>query len=79
MILGLWAVGGALGICGALCVAELAAALPRAGGEYVYPYMGVSFDDEITLGDQSNFDLPQTQGFANPLPCIAQRWVQTRA
>ncbi len=36
MILGLWALGGALAICGALCVAELAAALPRAGGEYVY-------------------------------------------
>lgn len=36
VILGLWVLGGALAICGALCVAELAAALPRAGGEYVY-------------------------------------------
>ncbi len=36
VILGLWIVGGFLAICGALCVAELAAALPRAGGEYVY-------------------------------------------
>jgi APA family basic amino acid/polyamine antiporter len=35
-IFGLWAVGGLLAVCGALCVAELAAALPRAGGEYVY-------------------------------------------
>ena len=35
-IFGLWALGGLLAICGALCVAELAAALPRAGGEYVY-------------------------------------------
>jgi APA family basic amino acid/polyamine antiporter len=35
-ILGIWALGGLLAMCGALCVAELAAALPRAGGEYVY-------------------------------------------
>ena len=36
VIFGLWVIGGLLAICGALCVAELAAALPRAGGEYVY-------------------------------------------
>ncbi len=36
VILGLWVLGGVLAMCGALCVAELAAALPRAGGEYVY-------------------------------------------
>lgn len=36
LIFGLWALGGLLALCGALCVAELAAALPRAGGEYVY-------------------------------------------
>jgi APA family basic amino acid/polyamine antiporter len=36
VIFGLWALGGLLALCGALCVAELAAALPRAGGEYVY-------------------------------------------
>ena len=36
VIFGLWALGGLLAFCGALCVAELAAALPRAGGEYVY-------------------------------------------
>jgi len=36
VIFGLWALGGLLAWCGALCVAELAAALPRAGGEYVY-------------------------------------------
>jgi APA family basic amino acid/polyamine antiporter len=35
-IFGLWILGGFLALCGALCVAELAAALPRAGGEYVY-------------------------------------------
>lgn len=36
LIFGLWALGGLLALCGALCIAELAAALPRAGGEYVY-------------------------------------------
>ncbi len=36
LIFGLWIVGGLLALCGALCVAELAAALPHAGGEYVY-------------------------------------------
>jgi APA family basic amino acid/polyamine antiporter len=36
VIFSLWTLGGLLAMCGALCVAELAAALPRAGGEYVY-------------------------------------------
>ena len=36
IIFGLWAFGGLLAMCGACCVGELAAALPRAGGEYVY-------------------------------------------
>ena len=31
-------------------------------GEYTYSYMGVSFDDEISLSDQAQFDLTQTQG-----------------
>jgi 2-alkenal reductase len=31
-------------------------------GEYTYSYMGVSFDDEISLSDQTQFDLPQTRG-----------------
>jgi basic amino acid/polyamine antiporter, APA family len=33
-ILALWVVGGLLALCGSLCYAELAAALPRSGGEY---------------------------------------------
>ena len=36
VIFGLWALGGVLALCGAFCVAEMAAALPQAGGEYVY-------------------------------------------
>ena len=34
VILLLWALGGVLALCGALCYAELSAALPRSGGEY---------------------------------------------
>ena len=30
----LWVVGGVLALCGALCYAELATALPASGGEY---------------------------------------------
>jgi len=35
-IFGLWIVGGILAICGALSYAELGAAMPKAGGEYIY-------------------------------------------
>ena len=35
-ILGVWAIGGALALFGALAYAELAARQPKAGGEYVY-------------------------------------------
>ncbi|MES1260112.1 MAG: amino acid permease, partial [Acidobacteriota bacterium] len=36
MVFLVWVVGGALSLAGALTYAELAAALPGAGGEYVY-------------------------------------------
>ncbi len=45
-ILLLWVVGGVVAVCGALCYAELATALPRSGGEYhllgraVHPLLG---------------------------------------
>jgi APA family basic amino acid/polyamine antiporter len=32
----LWLLGGLVALCGALCYAELAAALPRSGGEYYF-------------------------------------------
>lgn len=35
-LVALWAVGGIAALCGALCYAELGAALPRSGGEYHY-------------------------------------------
>jgi APA family basic amino acid/polyamine antiporter len=36
VMLCLWAVAGVIALCGALCYGELGAAIPRAGGEYVY-------------------------------------------
>jgi len=36
LVLGAWAMGGAVAIAGALAYAELAKLLPRAGGQYVY-------------------------------------------
>jgi len=36
LILLLWVIGGILTICGALSYAELAAAMPKAGGPYIY-------------------------------------------
>ena len=36
LILLLWLIGGILAYCGALCFAELGAAMPAAGAEYVY-------------------------------------------
>ncbi len=36
MALGLWAAGGALAWCGAVCYAELATTYPRDGGDYEY-------------------------------------------
>jgi S1-C subfamily serine protease len=31
-------------------------------GKYVYPYMGASFDDQISLDEQSTYGVSQTQG-----------------
>src|SRR5262249_3237013 len=36
MMLSVWALGGVVTLCGALSIAELAAALPQAGGLYVF-------------------------------------------
>jgi APA family basic amino acid/polyamine antiporter len=35
-VLGLWALGGVLALCGAVTIAELSTALPRSGGDYVF-------------------------------------------
>lgn len=36
VMLGLWAIGGLIAVCGALTQCELSAAMPRVGGDYVF-------------------------------------------
>ena len=67
----LWVVGGVLALCGALCYAELATALPRSGGEYnflsrIY-HPGVGFCAGLTS---------ITIGFAAPIAISAQAFGQ---
>lgn len=38
LMIALWLVGGLVALCGALTVAELAAAMPQSGGDYIYLY-----------------------------------------
>jgi APA family basic amino acid/polyamine antiporter len=38
LMLALWVVGGLIALCGALSLAELSAAIPRTGGDYVFLY-----------------------------------------
>ncbi len=43
----IWLVGGLAALCGALCVAELGAMMPRAGGEY--PYLRLAYGPGIAF------------------------------
>ncbi len=36
LMLGLWVIGGIIALCGALSYGELGAAMPEAGGEYLF-------------------------------------------
>ena len=58
----LWIVGGLLAFCGALCYAELGAAMPRAGGEYVY----LRETYGLSIGFMSGF-VSLFAGFAAPI------------
>lgn len=61
-ILMLWGVGGACAMCGALCYAELAAAMPRSGGEY--HFLGRIYHP--SLGFMAGW-ISATAGFAAPV------------
>ena len=50
LMLGLWLVGGVVALCGAMTVAELAAALPASGGDYVYLLRGVRPGGGVSVG-----------------------------
>ena len=62
----LWMVGGICAMCGALSYAELAAALPRSGGEYHF----LSQIYHPALGFMAGF-VSATVGFAAPIALAA--------
>src|SRR5437588_2445033 len=65
-LLMLWVIGGIVALCGALCYGELAAALPRSGGEYHF----LSQIYHPSLGFMAGF-VSATVGFAAPIALAA--------
>lgn len=65
-LLSLWAVGGVCALCGALVYGELAAALPRSGGEYHF----LSQTLHPAVGFSAGW-LAMTVGFAAPIALAA--------
>lgn len=65
-ILMLWLVGGICAMCGALCYAELATAMPRSGGEY--HFLGKIYHP--ALGFMAGW-ISATAGFAAPVALAA--------
>jgi len=65
-LLMLWLIGGIAALCGALCYGELAAALPRSGGEYHF----LSKIYHPALGFMAGF-VSATVGFAAPVALAA--------
>ncbi len=65
-LLMLWVVGGGVALCGAVCYGELAAAMPRSGGEY--HYLGQIYHP--ALGFLSGW-VSATVGFAAPTALAA--------
>jgi len=66
LVLAVWLAGGLYALLGAVCIAELAAALPQAGGWYVYA--------ERAFGRQVGFLVGWTDWLAH---CIGLAWVAT--
>jgi basic amino acid/polyamine antiporter, APA family len=65
-LLGLWVLGGILAVCGAITIAELATALPRTGGDYVF--VREAFGREVGfISGWSTFIL----GFSAPTAVLA--------
>jgi basic amino acid/polyamine antiporter, APA family len=73
LLLGLWIVGGLLTLAGALSYAELAAALPRAGGQYVFlseafsPVFGFLYGWTLLLAINTGFVAAVSVAFAKTL------------
>jgi APA family basic amino acid/polyamine antiporter len=69
----IWAIGGLLTLCGALSYGELAAAFPRAGGQYVFlkeafsPFPAFLYGWTVFLVIQTGFIAAVAVAFANYL------------
>lgn len=70
VLLWLWAIGGLLATCGALTLAELASAMPRVGGEYVYVRAAFGPSSAFAYGAAT-----ATLAFAAPIAVIAHATV----
>ena len=68
LVMAAWLAGGLYALLGAVCIAELAAALPRAGGWYVYA--------ERAFGRRAGLLVGWTDWLAH---CIGLAWVATTA
>jgi len=66
LVIGAWVLGGLYALLGAVCIAELAASLPRAGGWYVFA--------ERAFGRWAGFLVGWTDWVAH---CIGLAWVAT--
>ena len=66
LVMGAWLIGGLYALLGAICIAELAASLPRAGGWYVYA--------EQAFGRRAGWLVGWTDWLAH---CIGLAWVAT--
>src|SRR5260370_6365790 len=70
-LLMLWGSGGIAALCGALCYGELAAAMPRSGGEYHF----LSRIYHPSVGFMAGF-VSATVGFAAPVALAAMAFGQ---
>lgn len=71
VLLSLWAIGAVFALCGALCYAELAGALPRSGGEYHF----LSRIYGPRIGFMAGF-VSATVGFAAPVALAAMAFAR---
>jgi APA family basic amino acid/polyamine antiporter len=89
LLLGLWVTGGLLTLAGALSYAELAAAMPRAGGQYVFlseafsPLFGFLYGWTLLLAINTGFVAAVSVAFAKTLgffvPTVGEQVVLFRA
>jgi APA family basic amino acid/polyamine antiporter len=77
LLLGLWVTGGLLTLAGALSYAELAAAMPRAGGQYVFlseafsPLFGFLYGWTLLVAINTGFVAAVALAFAKALGFFA--------